>query len=370
MQTNARTCTHMHTSCAHTHTHLGTAPHTQQHSQRLGLKQAPASSGTLAVAMKRPQCYSEHAQHTGTSAKKTARAVNSAAVTETKYGRLVKELKIADFVIPYMCPFALVSALSETAVGSASSSSELVDCPSYASILRHSIPEGVKGRIALYMDGVTPGNPLRPTSARPYYAFFWTFVEYPDWFRSSQVGWHDICVVRETSVKEIPGGVSAVMSRILEIFFSEDGYNFDTLGVRVAGPRLIKASFGAFLLDERAEKAIVGVTGSSGSKPCMSCRNVVARIEPERVERGFRHFTLPGLGGCSLHTHESFTADLEYLKAMHGTMGKTAFKKQQQFMGICYEPHGLLFGPMQRIAKLPETRMHGEQHDFSKHNIS
>ena len=75
-----------------------------------------------------------------------------------------------------------------------------------------------------------------------------------------------------------------MVARILKIFWGGAGeYNFDRLGVRVAGPRgdervagprmeerHIHAVFDRFLLDERAEKFIANVKGSSGSKMCMS----------------------------------------------------------------------------------------------------
>ena len=112
---------------------------------------------------------------------------------------------------------------------------------------------GGTGRIGLYVDEVAPGNNLRPDRARAFYSFFWILLEYPDWYRSSAAGWHDICTVKASDVDAIPGGVSAIMANVLKLFWGEgEGWNLSTLGVRVAGPLHVRASFALFLMDERA----------------------------------------------------------------------------------------------------------------------
>ena len=230
---------------------------------------------------------------------------------------------MGDIKIPYICPFALLWALCNPSeacpdagaaptstsaacpdVGPASTSAARPDvaseaCPDgYASLLQRCFASGQKGRVVLYVDEVVPGNPLRPENRRSFYSFFWLFMDYPDWFRSSDMGWHDFCTVTQEHVKAIPGGVSAIVARILSIFWGEgDNHNMERLGVRVACPRgtiHIKAGFGAFLLDERAEKFICCVKGSSGTKVCMSCQNVVARAHPDAVlGTGLRRFACP-----------------------------------------------------------------------------
>ena len=40
--------------------------------------------------------------------------------------------------------------------------------------------------IAIYCDGVTPGNALRPDEGRSFEAVYWTISELPAWYRSKE----------------------------------------------------------------------------------------------------------------------------------------------------------------------------------------
>ena len=280
-------------------------------------------------------------------------------------------------------------------------------------------------RVVLYVDEATPGNQLRPNKARSYYAIYWIIAEYPDWFRSRHGGWHDLCQIKVSTVEDIPGGISAVTSKVLELFWSPDPneFNFERLGVlldppavagpanahapaaagpalgvvpaaagpalgvapaaagpampahlaaagpampaaaAVAGPAFhLRATFGAFLLDERAEQCTAGSKGASGTKLCMSCENCVARIHPDSVAEGFVHFTSPGLAGCRLHTYESWSANLDCVHDQHGQVTQARFKEMEQALGIKYDPLSLQFSCMREVARVPETRVSDWMH--------
>ena len=119
----------------------------------------------------------------------------------------------------------------------------------------HKCIQGQVGRIALYVDEVVPGNNLPPDHARAFYAWFWTFLEWPHWYRSRQFGWFDLCVMKAKDVHAIPGGVSALAVHILKMFWDPTGLmHMENLGVRVAGPRepwSFRAKFALWLMDER-----------------------------------------------------------------------------------------------------------------------
>ena len=140
----------------------------------------------------------------------------------------------------------------------------------------------------------------------------------------------------------IPGGVSALAVHILKKFWDPTGLmHMENLGVRVAGPRgpwILRAKFAVWLMDERAEKFLTSCKGSSGSKPCISCRNCVGRIDPADVSEGFRHFSAPGLDGFEPNTYETFSNDLEWLALQHGAVTKGRFDLMQQALGIAYDP--------------------------------
>lgn len=303
----------------------------------------------------RPRNLAEAARLDGgglsTSHKRQRMAAEIAAASEveTPYGPMVKTMTLHGHAIPYICPFALLWRLTHASA-------------SFAALLHSRI--GSMGRVCLYVDEVMPGNGLRPDHGRGFYSFLWLFLEYPDWLRSSSFGWHDLLVVKTSVVKEIPGGISAFVTEVLRMFWGADdeSYNLQRLGVRVAGPQapyVLRASFGVFLVDERAEKAITSVKGSSGGKPCMSCRNVVGRIDAAAVTAPFRHFSVPGLAGCELQTTATFNADLDYLRAQHGVVhvpGQPSFKEMTQALGIAFDAHSLPYSDMRGCARIPETR--------------
>ena len=304
------------------------------------------------MALRRPDCISEAVRldtGPGTSEQKRRRIaaeIQASAHTPTPLGPVVKELTAGLTAVPYVCPFASLWLLCEKSHG-------------YAAFLAECLGHGQLARIVLYCDEVRPGNPLRPENARTYCAVFWQFLDYPDWYRSSALGWHDLCIIKESVVQSTPGGISAVMATILRTLWSSTEHNFERLGLRVACPRLpggelhVKATFACFLLDERAEKYIFNLKGSSGTKLCMSCSNVVGRCDPAHVPAALRHFTIPGLDGCEEHTRETFAACVDFLRAQHGNAG---FQDMQQALGLSYDPQGLLFSDMRELVKVPDSR--------------
>ena len=120
-----------------------------------------------------------------------------AGQAETPYGCVTKTLTIGEVAVPFICPFALLFSLC--------------DKSSHFAAFLHKCIQGQVGRIALYVDEVVPGNNLRPDHARAFYAWFWTFLEWPHWYRSRQFGWLDLCVMKAKDVDAIPGGVSAIL---------------------------------------------------------------------------------------------------------------------------------------------------------------
>ena len=277
-----------------------------------------------------------------------------AGQAETPYGCVTKTLTIGEVAVPFICPFALLCSLCDES--------------SHFAAFLHKCIQGQVGRIALYVDEVVPGNNLRPDHARAFYAWFWTFLEWPHWYRSRQFGWFDLCVMKAKDVHAIPGGVSALAVHILKMFWDPTGLmHMENLGVRVAGPRgpwILRAKFAVWLMDERAEKFLTSCKGSSGSKPCISCRNCVGRIDPANVSEGFRHFSAPGLDGFEPNTYETFSNDLEWLALQHGAVAKGRFDLLQEALGIAYDPLSLPMSDMRGCARIPDTRFCDWMHNL------
>ena len=71
------------------------------------------------------------------------------------------------------------------------------------------------------------------------------------------------------------------MRRVLNVFFSEKGHFFERgciLDCR--GAKFVhRANFAGFLADEKAHKEIFEAKGASGTKPCISCKNIAQFLD-------------------------------------------------------------------------------------------
>ena len=98
----------------------------------------------------------------------------------------------------------------------------------------------------------------------------------------------------------------------------------------------------ALLCDEKAHKDIWCVKGASGTKCCVTCKNLVRGVDTSSSNY------LQGLS-CSIvalldqHDNDSVYAMVDLLRSSKPIMNKTKFEALQQALGLNWEPHGLLF---------------------------
>jgi hypothetical protein len=169
---------------------------------------------------------------------------------------------------------------------------------------------GRTSKLAFYCDGVKPGNALRPDVGRSFEAIYWSFVELPSWFRNRvQVGWLLFAFIETRVVQKVSGGMAAVAKQVIEHFFPRESgkFHFSATGVLLPcrGREVqIRAAFGCWLADEKAFKEIVSCKGSSGTKPCVCCKNVVNRTSPADSEY-LVHISCPDVGKFDRQTFES-----------------------------------------------------------------
>ena len=77
--------------------------------------------------------------------------------------------------------------------------------PHFGRFLKEHIGD-ITSRLAFYSDETTPGNVLRPDVAnrRKVQCIYWTFMEWPYWFRARPSGWLPFGYVE---VRGIPNGI-------------------------------------------------------------------------------------------------------------------------------------------------------------------
>lgn len=128
-------------------------------------------------------------------------------------------------------------------------------------------------------------------------------------------------------------------------FFPVDGSGLQRGILLVNGNRqhLLRARFGGFMADEKGLKEVFSYKGASGSKPCMTCSNVVRHVDKQALEGS----TLVDLS-CSdrllfrYHTKQTVSEIVERLRASKAAMPRTQYSKLEQAFGVTFEPHGVL----------------------------
>lgn len=274
---------------------------------------------------------------------------------ETPYGPLFKRVALPSLVgqpieITFLCPFAMLWYVCAISVAAADFFCRYLS--------------GITSRLALYVDGVTPGNPLRPDVGRSFQSLYWSVLELPHWFRArGSAGWFALAFIEERTVKKIRGGMATVAKVAVRQFFSPDSDRFDFLrtGVRVSSCH-IRCTFGAWMSDERALREVVSTKGASGSKPCCCCKNVVARTRPA-ANAYLVHFDSPEVDRFDLHTSDSFAAMVDDLKLQRRLMSSRDFQFREQVFGLVWNEDAIIFDEFcHSTCKFPQTVFYDWMH--------
>ena len=79
----------------------------------------------------------------------------------------------------------------------------------FAELLHNTVVEaGDAGlQYVLYQDAVVPGNPFRPDKARKVEAWYWIFINFPDFVLQRSACWPVATLIRTKLISTIPGGL-------------------------------------------------------------------------------------------------------------------------------------------------------------------
>ncbi len=234
---------------------------------------AKAKAAAVLLRSEDGASYQMMARCLGQSRHKASKEICDVAKMETPYGRLVKHVTLektdgTPFRLAYACPFALLFVVCSHT--------------DFFPLLTIALGVAAVGRVAFYMDETRPGNILRPDAARAMTSIFWGITDLPAWYRARQCFWFVFAHVPSKVMHDIKGGASQVYLKIMETFWAPVGHNFEGTGIYVRG-RLIKLRYAFMIVDEKAEKEILGLKGASGMRMCVDCLNCVRtkkRINP------------------------------------------------------------------------------------------
>ena len=169
---------------------------------------------------------------------------------------------------------------------------------------------------------------------------------------SYQEAWFELFVIRATTMKLIKGGLQAVLSGGLRLFFPEHGHNLMTAGMSVklhnGGGQHFWMQLGPIIADEAAEHGMFSCKGSAGLKPCLLCVNVFnAKYRREGI-------TTLDIGGMTMMHHEHDVSKMVLhsrasiaacIAKLSVPMSVAARKEMETNLGWNYVPDGILHDP-------------------------
>ena len=130
---------------------------------------------------------------------------------DTPFGQLVSSFDFSptptDDPVPirYINPFALLWWLSHISW-------------EFCNLMSNALPTRV-GRMMFYTDEVTPGNDKRADKGRAYYAFFWSIIELPDWFRARSELPYFVFAYVPATIFANKSSLTRLFKKILYVFF-------------------------------------------------------------------------------------------------------------------------------------------------------
>ena len=238
--------------------------------------------------------------------------------------------------------------------------------PKFATFLLKHLRSGKPPRIVIYADETTPGNVLRPDHGRSYESLLWTFAELPQFFRDRKHGFFKFAHVLSSVVDDIEGGMPALLKKMVLTFFDPSGWNFATTGLEIPVPgqpnETVRATFGFFILDERAVKLGLDIKGASGAKCCgLECLNVCgAQTYPPQGDY-FVRYSEPRRSRWHPHTRESFEQILVELENVKDSPGELA--EMELRTGVNYNLHSILWDPYtRRLVGAPHCQFWDSMH--------
>ncbi len=150
---------------------------------------------------------------------------------------------------------------------------------------------------------------------------------------------------------EVPGGVSGVFSKLMPLFFGDDGRDFSRSGCQVKLPNgeclLIFCDIAVAVADEAALHHMYGCKGSGGVKNCCLCINVYNRKYGEAIVTSHRakrlvYHTEEEIDRCKFATTDVILAIIARLASQRAVLSNTAFGQLETDLGWNYDPAGIM----------------------------
>ena len=224
-------------------------------------------------------------------------------------------------------------------------------------------------RLALYLDGITPGNVLRPDNKRKIWAFYVTFLDFGRQNICYEECWLPLAVLRTSIEHVIQGKVSCAAKALLESV-TQCGENGVFLATEPSKICFFKVS--NVLADEEGLKSMYTAKGAAGTKPCMLCRNLVAASSALLTySRDLVDTACTDPDKFMLNNDEDIWSSVDRIEAAAGTTSKADFETLQRAIGFSHCPQGVLaHRPLRRSLRPASTLTYDWMHVFLSNGVA
>jgi len=272
-----------------------------------------------------------------------------AARTLTPYGPVHAQLPMlchsgAVKLVEVQSPWPMLHLACQTSEGFSSFISDLcgnVGAPTIQS------PWG----LIMYSDEVDPGDPLMGKHGRKYQAVYWSILEFGANALSEEELWFTFCTVRSVVVRQMVGGMSALMACLLRHMFhgvhspSDAGILIDLGGLQIRFFFELRQMIG----DELALQQLNCHRGASAEVPCMFCMNVKSKRSIDVLHDRAGYFVLVTCVDCEkfkFHSDVTIRKIAFDLRDRSSVETKEGMKTLQKQLGYSYIPNSLLLCPV------------------------
>ena len=192
----------------------------------------------------------------------------------------------------------------------------------------------------IYADEVHPGNQLS-SSGRKTWAVYFSFLEMSPQLLSDERHWFTLLVLRSDLVAKMEAGIGQCMRQVLERLFGGDTNPMHGVALRSTTTRIrLFFKLSMFLQDGSAQKFTFSNRQDSGTKMCMSCKNVWGfKAEDDEFRLSAKFLTR---ASCDIATDEEILSSWDRLKAKQATLTKVRFLDWQQASGWTFSAEALL----------------------------
>ena len=224
--------------------------------------------------------------------------------------------------------------------------------PHFGAMLQKHCMPGV-GKLIVYTDGVTIGNPCNTVAGRQTQTVYWTLLGLPSWFLTSRHGWFTLMAAPQTIIDQMPWGMSSLVAQVMAKVFFVRG---PLAGVRltIGGQSMLwRISLLAFLQDYKAFHEIFLFKGGRGTKFCFLCKNITQHVSIPPDHPYLRDFARALPEEFDPNTITDLNEVLNALEAGSRNLGVGDFGLLEQRLGMNFAPGSYLWDAQARALANP-----------------